>query len=808
MDFFRRFYSFKMAIPGIVGVMFLGNLLAIITGIFLDHHLNHLFGTERRLLRELYLLERTRSIISSGPIGTGEIEELRALVRGFDDGDLFKANGLVEIDQFLKKRASFLDKLQGLLTRLEATPSDEVERVQNGVSDFLRQIIPAFKGSLEGAIKRIESDIEGTRSYYRTLWAVLLTGGIFFIIFVVFFNQRYVIHPLSSVMRVLNDASKGVFRTVLTPRGPKEVKDIMTLYNVFSSMMMNIFTTLRSQEDMIDHVRDAISHSVKNIEDFNGKLGGVASGLSETSGDSSLSIEAVNKAMQDLSIAASEIAHNVQKAAQSANGAMELGTMASSAIERLNQSSERIGDVIKVISTIAEQTNLLALNATIEAARAGEAGKGFAVVANEVKELAKQTAQATEEITQMVKTIQGDTKGAVESVNQMTQSVEQVTDLANTIASATEEQTATLSEITGNVEQVSNLVGGLEKQATGLKEEMERLEDMNRDLVVCAKGMDMVKEEASNLNAQIMVDSGLTHKLMELIPEEQRVNTVLFQHLQWREKVVGAIISRVPPEVETDPTRCGLGRFLKSYSPTEHTIKQILDRLIPVHETMHRRVVEIQDMTVRGERRQTILNYFIEKVEPHFNEVILLLNKWSSFLRGQGSDLGLENPHDKVIITGKAVTPQQTSGSPRLKNDQVAQRSFIKWGPNFSVGIREIDEQHEKLVSMVNKLYAAYQMGKDRDVASMLLDELINYTIYHFNTEERYFDQFGYPEAESHKRIHEELAKKVLRFKDRLDRGETGVARELLNFLKDWLSNHICITDKRYSSFFHEKGLK
>ena len=118
---------------------------------------------------------------------------------------------------------------------------------------------------------------------------------------------------------------------------------------------------------------------------------------------------------------------------------------------KLGESSAEIGQVIKVITSIAQQTNLLALNATIEAARAGEAGKGFAVVANEVKELAKETAKATEDISRKIEAIQGDTKGAVEAIGQITTVINQMNDISNTIASAVEEQTATTNEITRNV---------------------------------------------------------------------------------------------------------------------------------------------------------------------------------------------------------------------------------------------------------------------------------------------------------------------------------------------------------------------
>jgi methyl-accepting chemotaxis protein len=130
-------------------------------------------------------------------------------------------------------------------------------------------------------------------------------------------------------------------------------------------------------------------------------------------------------------------------------------------IAKLGESSAEIGNVIKVITSIAQQTNLLALNATIEAARAGEAGKGFAVVANEVKELAKQTAKATEDISRKIEAIQEDTTSAVDAIAQITTIIHQINDLQNTIASAVEEQTATTGEISRNVGEAAHGSNGI-----------------------------------------------------------------------------------------------------------------------------------------------------------------------------------------------------------------------------------------------------------------------------------------------------------------------------------------------------------
>jgi methyl-accepting chemotaxis protein len=134
----------------------------------------------------------------------------------------------------------------------------------------------------------------------------------------------------------------------------------------------------------------------------------------------------------------------------------------------LGASSQEIGNVVKVITSIAEQTNLLALNATIEAARAGEAGKGFAVVANEVKELAQETARATEDIARRVEAIQADTGGAVGAIGEISTIIGSINDYQLTIASAVEEQTATTNEMSRNVAEAATGSGEIAANITGV----------------------------------------------------------------------------------------------------------------------------------------------------------------------------------------------------------------------------------------------------------------------------------------------------------------------------------------------------
>jgi methyl-accepting chemotaxis protein len=195
-----------------------------------------------------------------------------------------------------------------------------------------------------------------------------------------------------------------------------------------------------------------------------------AQGVAASAEQISRSVDTVSAGGEEMGASIREISENATQAAQVAAEAVSITAATSTTMSKLGESSAEIGNVIKVITAIAEQTNLLALNATIEAARAGEMGKGFAVVASEVKDLAQETARATEDIAKRVEAIQADTTGAVTAIEEISKVIARISDFQTTIASAVEEQTATTGEMNRSVTEAATGTSEIAQNISGVAE--------------------------------------------------------------------------------------------------------------------------------------------------------------------------------------------------------------------------------------------------------------------------------------------------------------------------------------------------
>jgi hemerythrin len=133
--------------------------------------------------------------------------------------------------------------------------------------------------------------------------------------------------------------------------------------------------------------------------------------------------------------------------------------------------------------------------------------------------------------------------------------------------------------------------------------------------------------------------------------------------------------------------------------------------------------------------------------------------------------------------------------------------ALLNWNDSYSVKIRDIDLQHQKLIGLINDLHDGMRAGKGTSVLGSILNELVNYTAFHFAFEEKLFDKYGYSETSAHKKEHSDLVKQVLAYKESFDSGKSVLTIDLMNFLRDWLTKHISGSDKKYTPFLTGKGL-
>lgn len=399
---------------------------------------------------------------------------------------------LRQIEPALDAFTVAIDELLRLTTTDPATPTSTLDLAITKSSDAAAHL-------REVAARELDTLLTTRINQYasRRMWALFLTVAALAVsVVLVVVVARSVTQPLSECVSGLQALANRDLTHRLNHSSNCEIGEISTAVDQAAAGMQAAMQSLRTSANELHVAADRQSEVSCQMSSNAEQTSVQARRASSVAEQVSQNARAVSVAVSELNTAIREIANNAQQAARVATDAVELAATTNTTVAKLGHSSAEISEVIKVINSIAEQTNLLSLNATIEAARAGEAGKGFAVVANAVKELAKQTAQATESIRRKIDATQQDIRESVGAISRISHTVQQINDFQNSIAGAVEEQTVVTRDISRNVADAA-------KGATEIAENIALVARAAEGTAAGATATRVAAEDATRLASQL-----------------------------------------------------------------------------------------------------------------------------------------------------------------------------------------------------------------------------------------------------------------------------------------------------------------
>ncbi|MEO5345295.1 MAG: bacteriohemerythrin [Magnetococcus sp. YQC-9] len=618
--------------------------------------------------------------------------------------------------------------------------------------------------------------------------------------------------------------------------------------------------------DEIDQIKINVDRSVENLEALNQasrhvseRINTIASASEEANASVASMADAaermlgniesvhnqltdVHEAIESVAESAEQMKHSLEEVRQRCRAAvLESETTrtraneAEAVMEKLSDSAHEIGAVVDLINRITEQTSMLALNAAIEAAGAGDAGKGFAVVANEVKALARQTAEATLLIQGQIEAIQQQTREAKEKTDIINDSVERINEANEAIdqsvsaqSQVTDRIVVAVSRVVQATSEVNASTEALQMAASDVARAAEHAELGSREIADSAEQIALSAQEMYD-RTSVTVESAeaiqqaanRTDRLADQVRAKaddslKVVETMhgIVNHFQ----AMGDVVSGISEALYAAQARMDVGS--ESFN-----IRRIKEAMIELMYRLHLAVATRDPSMARAITDPACCNidrWLSESLDDAFQDLPLYKKMTAthaqlrqtaveilSLLPDEGNRTAIENAllffHELRRVFFEQLNQLYLGGT----DDRFAHPPLIRWRDGLSVGVDIFDMDHKNLIELINQLHAAMEQNQGTRRLQAILDDLINYATTHFSREERLLKEHDYPGLDGQKQQHTKFLHYIREQHVALGHGDSfALAAELLKFLKDWLLHHILQHDMGYKAFLAGKGVK
>ena len=475
-------------------------------------------------------------------------------------------------------------------------------------------------------------------SHQRLSRLELIVTGIFLAILILYalimrFIYTRINQEISKAVDTLKDFEAGRFDREIPAFVFRELKALERALSGLKSSFGQVISTLSRQSKIYAETSEKLKEEITELPVISTQIEELVAKSSSISSEVADLLSLVERSTEEMKTAITEISRNTQNTAEKA---VNVKMTADEMIEKVKELSTRtaeIRNITEIIRNIAEQTNLLALNASIEAARAGEAGKGFAVVANEVKELARKTQEATNEIDSIIAKLISQVDVVAEASNKTKEMVDEVEQAANLIAGAVEEQTIVTNDIVSNVSQTKEKTFNLAKEVEELVASTERLKRVAVDLEFLFDTLaEMAKtQEITAKDVFTFREETITDEKLRSFSSEALLNLAIMGHVNWKVNFIKDVLEGRVPTVEREYKRCLLGRSVpilqeRASQMRRQDVINLLSALEEPHAKLHG-LIEKLEREVNLKDKQAVTAFLEKELIPTFDELIGLLKE-------------------------------------------------------------------------------------------------------------------------------------------------------------------------------------